>query len=145
MNCIFCDIIARKAYAEILFETDEIISFLDICPVNYGHTLIIPKYHYQNFLDVPKTELEKLIIVTQFLTDALSESLKPDGFNIFANNGTAAGQTVFHFHFHIIPRFDNDDFKFRLNLKTYSNNAMKNYADKIRLVISKSKRLKNEL
>jgi len=145
MNCIFCDIIARKAYAEILFETDEIISFLDIRPVNYGHTLIIPKYHYQNFLDVPKAELEKLIVTTQFLTDALFESLEPDGFNIFANNGTAAGQTVFHFHFHVIPRFDDDDFKFRLNLKTYSNNTMKNYADKIRLVISKSKRLKNEL
>ncbi len=137
MNCIFCDIIERKAKAEILFETEEIISFLDIRPVNYGHALVIPKNHHQNFLDVPKTELEALIFATQKVSNAIIESVKPDGFNIVANNGTAAGQSVFHFHFHIIPRFNDDDFKFRLNLKTYGNGAMQVFADKIRDAVKK--------
>ena len=132
MDCIFCDIINKKASAEILYEDENIISFLDIRPVNYGHTLIIPKKHYENFLAIPKGELDGLIKVTQKLSEAITKSIEPDGFNIVANNGIAAGQTVFHFHFHIIPRFKNDDFKFKLNLKSYENGAMKIFAEKIR-------------
>ena len=137
MSCIFCDIIERKAQAEIIYEDDSVISFLDIRPVNYGHALVIPKNHYKDFLSVPAKEMDKVIKVSQIIAEAVSNSLKTDGFNIVANNGVAAGQSVFHFHFHIIPRYNNDKFHFRPELKNYGNGTMKEYADKIRNAVSK--------
>ena len=132
MDCIFCDIINKKAIAEILFENERVISFLDIRPVNYGHTLVIPKTHYENFLSLPEDELCEVIKITKDISAAIVKSLSPGGFNIVTNNGMAAGQSVFHFHFHIIPRFKDDDFRFRPNLKKYNNGLMREYADKIR-------------
>lgn len=136
MNCIFCDIIEKKAGAEILYEDNHIMSFLDIRPVNFGHTLVIPKDHYDNFTEVPEETMKKLISVTQVLSDAIVKSLKPDGFNIITNNGKAAGQSIYHFHFHIIPRYYKDDFNFKLNLKSYIDSTMREYADKIRLALT---------
>ena len=137
MSCIFCDIIERKAHAEIIYEDDSVISFLDIRPVNYGHALVIPKNHYKDFLSVPAEEINKVIKVSQIIAEAVSNSLSTDGFNIVANNGVAAGQSVFHFHFHIIPRYNTDKFHFRPELKNYGNGTMKEYADKIRNAVSK--------
>ena len=135
MNCIFCQIIEKKAKAEILYENDHVISFLDIRPVNLGHALVIPKNHYTNFLTIPENELDEIIKATQKITSAIFSSIKPDGFNIITNNGLAAGQSVFHFHFHIIPRFDEDNFAFRPIFKNYENNSMKDFADKIRIEV----------
>jgi len=133
MDCIFCKIAAKEAEAEILFENDEVLSFLDINPVNYGHALVIPKKHFDNFLEVPQAKLDGIIKAVQIVSAAVKSSLNPDGINLVVNNGKAAGQSVFHFHFHIIPRFHDDDFKFRLNLKQYKNGFMKETGDKIRL------------
>lgn len=135
MDCIFCDIINGKSEAEILYEDENIISFLDIRPVNYGHTLVVPKKHYDNFLSLTSSELNYLINGLQTISRAVEKSVKADGFNIVVNNGKSAGQTVFHFHFHIIPRFTND-FSFRLNFKKYSNGSMKEFADKIRVELN---------
>ncbi len=136
MNCIFCDIINRSAGAEILYENEKVISFLDIRPVNFGHTLVIPKKHYENLLSVPPEELAEVIKATQIMSSAIMHSLNPDGFNVVCNNGTAAGQSVFHFHFHIIPRTNHDDFRFKPNLKNYGDGFMRQYADKIRTAIN---------
>ncbi len=136
MDCIFCDIVSKKSKAEILFENDKVISFLDIRPVNFGHTLVIPKTHYENFLSLPKDELDALIETTQYLAEKVQTGLEADGFNIIVNNGAAAGQTVFHFHFHIIPRFK-DDFHFKPQFKNYGTGVMKDFADKIRNVLNK--------
>ncbi len=136
MDCVFCDIINKKANAEILFENEKVISFLDIRPVNYGHTLVITKNHFDNFLTVPDDELSELIKTTKILSGAIVRSLNPEGFNIVANTGKAAGQSVFHFHFHIIPRFRSDDFKFRPNLKSYDNGSMREFANKIRSAVT---------
>jgi len=138
MECIFCNIANRKAEAEIVYEDDNVIAFLDIQPINYGHTLVVPKKHYDNFLTVPPEELNNLIKVTQFITGAVKRSVKADGFNVISNNGESAGQTVYHFHFHIIPRF-NDDFTFKPRFKNYTSDGMKQYADKIRSTLSKYK------
>ncbi len=137
MDCIFCDIIEGKSEAEIIYEDERVISFLDIRPVNYGHTLVITKNHYENFLSVPVKELNAVIKAARKIAEAISISLKTDGFNIVANNGTAAGQSVFHFHFHIIPRYNTDKFHFRPELKNYSNGSMKEFADKIRTAVKK--------
>ena len=132
MNCPFCNIVAHKAHAEILYESEHVLSFLDINPVNFGHTLVITKKHYDDFLSVPKDELDHMLRAVQAISEVIKNKLSCDGFNIVINNGAAAGQTISHFHFHIIPRFHNDDFRFKLNLKKYSDNLMKEYADKIR-------------
>jgi histidine triad (HIT) family protein len=136
MDCIFCDIANKKEDAEILFENDHIMSFLDIRPVNFGHALVIPKIHYENFLSVPSGELDELIEITQFLSRYITEGMKADGFNIIVNNGLAAGQTIYHFHFHIIPRFEKD-FNFKPNFKIYSQGKMKEFADIIRDTLKK--------
>jgi histidine triad (HIT) family protein len=142
MECIFCNIRDRKAEAEIVFEDDNILAFLDIQPINYGHTLVIPKKHYDNFLTVPKDEMERLMNATQFIAGAVKRSTNADGFNIISNNGNSAGQTVYHFHFHIIPRY-NSDLNFKPKLKTYSTGGMKEYAEQIRTFVSKYRNLYN--
>jgi len=142
MECIFCNIKDNKAEAEIIFEDENILAFLDIQPVNYGHTLVIPKKHYDNFLTVPKDELDKITHATQFIAGVVKRSLNADGFNVISNNGDSAGQSVYHFHFHIIPRFKND-FSFRPAVKNYASGAMKEYGEKIRSLISKYKDIYN--
>ncbi len=142
MDCIFCNIIDQNAEAEIIFEDENILAFLDIQPVNFGHTLVIPKKHYDNFLTVPKDELDKLIYATQFISGIVKRSLNADGFNVISNNGISAGQSVYHFHFHIIPRF-NQDFSLRPVIKNYNTGAMKEYGEKIRSFISKYKDIYN--
>ena len=136
MSCLFCDIANKIEKAEVLFEDDLTISFLDIRPLNFGHSLVIPKNHYDNFYDVKAKDLDAVIKSTQHLTNAIRKSLNPDGINIISNNGSSAGQTIFHFHFHIIPRFKNDHFSFRPHFKEYSDGLMKEYAIKIRSAIN---------
>ena len=132
MNCVFCDIINKKSQAEILFEDKEVISILDINPMNYGHALIFPKVHYDDFLSLPNEYIQHLFSTAQIISNGIMDALKPDGFNVILNNGRAAGQSVFHFHLHIIPRYFSDDHRFRVNLKKYKDGEMKEYAQKIR-------------
>lgn len=136
MDCIFCDIISKKENAEIVFENDKVLALLDINPINYGHTLVIPKKHYENFLTVDPEEFGELFKSAQFLAGTVKRSLNADGFNIVSNNGISAGQSVFHYHLHIIPRFEND-FPVKPPIKTYSEGLIKEYGEKIRSVISK--------
>ncbi len=132
MNCIFCEIAEGKAKSDILYQDEFIISFLDIRPMNYGHSLVIPRKHYESFLEIPSNDLSAVINGVQIVFRAMSDSLNPDGINIVSNNGAAAGQSIPHFHFHIIPRFHSDEFKIKLNLKTYKGSSQKDFADKIR-------------
>lgn len=142
MDCIFCEIAAGNAQAQVIFENENYKAFLDINPVNYGHTLVIPKTHYDNFLTIPEEKLQELIKVTQFLAGVIKRSLNADGFNIISNNGASAGQSVFHSHFHIIPRFEKD-FQMKPQVKMYSENSMNEYADKIRSFVNKYEDLLN--
>ncbi len=135
MDCIFCDIISRKGEAEILYENELVMALLDIRPVNYGHTLVIPKKHFSNFLELPEEYLSELSRVAQLMSGTIQESLNADGFNVIINNGAAAGQTVYHFHFHIIPRFSSD-FNYRPNFKVYAEGSMKEFAEIIRNAVT---------
>ena len=89
-----------------IYENEETLAFLDISPVNKGHTLVVPKQHYADFLDAPEEVLEKVVAVLKTIAAAFSR-LYP-GFNIGLNNGSAAGQIVMHTHFHLIPRLEHD-------------------------------------
>lgn len=134
MSTIFTKIINREIPAEILYETDSVICIIDIMPIHYGHALIIPKKEYRDFLEVPESELTELIVITQKVAKALVKALNLDGFNFFANNGEVAGQSIYHFHIHVTPRYKDDGISFHRNLKKYDNpQMMKEIADKIRI------------
>lgn len=135
MNCVFCSIINRKTPAEIIYEDSLVISFLDIRPFNFGHTLVVPKHHSEDLLSVPEEYLSRLFLKVQDISGAVVRGLGAAGFNVLSNNGRAAGQTVFHCHIHIIPRFDTDPFKFKMNLKKYNDGEMRLTGDKIRLFL----------
>jgi histidine triad (HIT) family protein len=130
--CEFCNIIQRDSRAEILYQNQNAIAILDINPIHFGHVLVIPRTHAESFLEVPESELADVIHAAQIVTRAIVKSLKPQGYNIFSNNGRAAGQSIFHCHFHITPRYAGDNIRFILTLKKYTGSEMALYADRIR-------------
>lgn len=107
MDCIFCKIVKGEIPSSKIYEDNAVIAFLDIAPAAKGHTLVVPKEHYELIADVPNELLEKTIDVVKKVGNALLK--ENDGFNIMQNNKKAAGQLVPHVHFHVIPRKDNDD------------------------------------
>lgn len=107
-NCVFCKIINGEIPSNKVFENKNIVAFLDIRPVNPGHTLVVAKQHKENMLDTPEETLKELIVITKKLANAIIEAVNTNSFNIHINNNKAAGQAVPHIHFHIIPRFEND-------------------------------------
>lgn len=112
-ECVFCQIVEKEIPSQILFENDTNLAFLDIFPVSKGHTIVIPKNHYNNLEDIPSGELTDLFKVVKYLSNKIYEKLKIDGYNILQNNFSAAGQIINHFHVHIIPR-RREDGKFQL-------------------------------
>ncbi len=132
MDCIFCRIVEGSAPAEYLVENETAIGILDNNPIHFGHALIIPKGHCRTFLDLPADSLPGVMEATARVCKALVSALHLEGFNIFCNNGTVAGQSVFHFHWHITPRFANDNIRFELKLKQYPDGQMAEYAQRIR-------------
>ncbi|MFA6304857.1 MAG: HIT family protein [Patescibacteria group bacterium] len=108
MDCIFCKIIEGELPCYKVYEDKRILAFLDINPVNKGHVLIIPKEHFNNFLDLPKDLVKDLSSLAQDLAVSVMDAVGAKGFNLVVNNGTEAGQLVGHFHYHIIPRFAED-------------------------------------
>lgn len=135
MACIFCKIIAKEIPAEILFENESAIAILDVNPIHYGHALVIPKNHHKDFLEVPEHELPGVMHAVHVVARAIVKSFDLRGFNFFSNNGTVAGQSVFHFHIHITPRYPDDNIRFVLQLKRYEGDEMKDVAAKIRASI----------
>lgn len=108
MDCLFCAIAQKQIAAEIVYEDQDTMAFLDIHPRAPGHTVIIPKAHAQNILDLPSPLVHPLFLTLQRVTGMISRTLHPDGFTIGINHGSVSGQTVPHLHLHIIPRFHGD-------------------------------------
>lgn len=108
MNCLFCAIIAQKIPAHSVYEDAHALGFLDIHPRAPGHTMIMPKIHAENMLDLPDHELEPLFMAVKKMAAVLQNALAPDGCTIGINQGRASGQEVDHLHIHIIPRWYED-------------------------------------
>ena len=108
-NCIFCKIANKEIPGKIVYEDDLCLAFLDLSQTTNGHTLVVPKTHYQNILDVDKEVLSHLIKVTKKLTNQIITNLDAKGANVLTNANEVAGQTVMHFHIHIIPRHNETD------------------------------------
>ncbi len=107
-ECIFCKIIKSEIPCHKVYESDSVLAFLDIHPVSFGHTLVIPKSHYQDLLNTPPEVLTDLITVTQEIAPAILEATHTLAFNIGINTGKLAGQVIFHTHVHVIPRSGDD-------------------------------------
>jgi len=107
-TCIFCKIIKGEIPSKKVFENEEILAFLDINPITKGHTVVIPKNHYETILDLPEGEMQKFFSALKKVASMIKKNLDADGFNILQNNFKAAGQEVPHMHFHIIPRMEGD-------------------------------------
>ena len=106
-DCIFCAIAAGEIPSFKVYEDDLVLAYLDINPFTEGHTLVIPKTHSANLIETPAETLAALIARVQKVAAHIKAALPCDGFNILQNNGAAAGQSVNHVHFHIVPRRDN--------------------------------------
>ncbi len=107
-NCIFCKIAGGEIPSKTIYEDDEFRVILDISPATKGHALILPKEHYANLYETPEEVAGRVMKLAKKLAAHMTQVLKCDGFNIVQNNGETAGQTVFHFHMHLIPRYAED-------------------------------------
>jgi histidine triad (HIT) family protein len=108
-DCIFCKIVNGEIPATKIYEDDSVIAFLDISQVSLGHTLVIPKSHYDSFLSTPKAEMNHVMNVAQSIGQVAMEVFKAQGVNVLMNCGSKAGQSVMHYHVHIIPRYGKKD------------------------------------
>lgn len=107
-NCIFCKIANGDIPAATLHEDEDFRVIMDLGPATKGHALILPKKHAANIYEISEEDLTKAVLLAKKMAGKMTEALGCDGFNIVQNNGTAAGQTVFHFHMHLIPRYEGD-------------------------------------
>ena len=107
-DCIFCKIAGGDIPSATLYEDDDFRVILDLGPATKGHALILPKHHYANLYEIPEEMAAKAMVLANRMAAAMTETLGCDGFNIVQNNGEVAGQTVFHFHMHLIPRYEKD-------------------------------------
>jgi histidine triad (HIT) family protein len=131
-SCIFCKVVAGTLQAEILYSGERVIAILDRYPIHPGHALIIPRGHYRDLLHLPPDSFQEIVHATQMVARALVGSLKLEGFNVFSNNGEIAGQSVFHFHIHVTPRFRDDMIRFVHGQSTYGPGEMAAYGERIR-------------
>ncbi len=107
-DCIFCKIANGEIPSRTVYEDEDFRAFLDMGPAAKGHTLLVPKEHYANLFEMPEELLAKTAKTAKKLAAMLKDKLGADGFNVVQNNAEVAGQTVFHFHVHLIPRYADD-------------------------------------
>ena len=107
--CIFCKIINKEIPSSIVYEDADVLAILDLAQTTLGHTLVMPKKHYANILEIPDDELAHLMSIVKMLAKRISDKLGAKGFNLLVNTNEVAGQTVMHLHVHIIPRYDEND------------------------------------
>jgi histidine triad (HIT) family protein len=105
-SCIFCRIAQKQAPASLVYEDEKVFAFLDIRPLNEGHTLVIPKEHYESIFDIPQELIAYLHGITKRVALAVKKAAKADGISIIQQNGKAANQDIFHLHVHVIPRYE---------------------------------------
>ncbi|MEK7192577.1 MAG: HIT family protein [Patescibacteria group bacterium] len=134
-NCIFCKIAKGEIPSQKVFENDDFLAFLDIKPINLGHTLLIPKAHYENIFDLPCEITSNMADLFQKIAKAIKDATGAGGVNISMNNGEVAGQIVPHAHIHIIPRFKEDGFKHWRSKVTTTENELAETAEKIKALL----------
>ena len=131
-DCIFCKIAAGEIPSRKIYEDKDLIAFMDLSPTSKGHSLIIPKEHYTNIYDIDEEIAGKVMKTAKKLATKMTVALNCDGFNLLQNNGETAGQTMFHFHMHLIPRYkDADNNMLKFTSVSFSDEEMDAIRDQI--------------
>ena len=133
-DCIFCKIIKAQIPSEKIYEDAHTLAFLDIAPVHPGHVLVVSKEHYETFLETPDEIACHMLSVVKKVAVAITKATNAEGINVGINNGAAAGQVIWHTHYHVIPRFTNDGLKSWPQQK-YQEGQMQNIASRIRTLL----------
>ncbi|SDC22410.1 HIT family protein [Shouchella lonarensis] len=138
-DCIFCKIVEGNVPATKIYEDDDTLAFFDISQVTKGHTLVIPKAHHENIYTLPADSAAKLFSVVPKIATALKETFQVQGMNVLNNNGEKAGQSVFHYHLHLLPRYEESGLYgplWHTQTTTPDFDALKTYATAIRAHIT---------
>jgi len=130
-ECVFCKIVAGEIPCTKVFEDGLCIAFLDIGPISPGHTLLVPKAHYETIHQMPAAEAAHLARHIPSLAAAVQKAVRAEGINVLQNNGACSGQEVFHVHVHLIPRWPEDGLGFRWPAKQADPEVLKHQADAI--------------
>ena len=130
--CIFCAIVAGEAPATIVDEDEHTVAFMDIHPWTRGHALVIPRKHYTDIHEIPDETLSHVAGASKRLAQRAVDSLGADGVNLLNSAGRAAWQTVFHFHLHVIPRYDDDPLELPIRPQEGDPEEIKQTAEKLR-------------
>ncbi|WP_088071066.1 HIT family protein [Gottfriedia luciferensis] len=133
-NCIFCKIVEGSIPASKVYEDDDVLAFLDLSQVTKGHTLVIPKDHTENIFSMSEETASTYFQKVPLIANAIKEAFNVQGVNLLNNSGEVSGQTVFHYHMHILPRYGkNDDFdvKWQTNTDQYTNETLQEIAKAI--------------
>ena len=133
-DCIFCKIIDGTIPSVKVYEDENVYAFMDVAPLTKGHTLLVPKQHVKDLFEMPEDVAKNLYAVAPKIANAIKSAFNPAGMNTINNNGSFAGQTVFHYHLHFIPRYDETDgLKFRWETKQneFTPDVLKEVASQI--------------
>ncbi len=120
-NCIFCKIIAGEIPSLKIYEDDLVYAFMDIAPINFGHTLVIPKEHHTSAATIPEATAGRMFLAGSRIGVAMRRALEADGFNLHLSDGTVAGQVVMHAHLHVVPRWTDDGFHWNWRQLQYAS------------------------
>lgn len=131
-NCIFCKIISGDIPSTVLYEDEDFKAIMDISPASKGHVILLTKKHFENIFELEDDEAKKVLIITRKIATAMKEELKCEGINLLQNNGEIAGQTVFHIHFHLIPRYKDDKVTISWTKGKYKDDDAAELAEKIK-------------
>ncbi len=135
-TCVFCKITRKEAPANVVYEDEQVMAFLSHRPVNEGHTLIVPKKHYENIYEIPEEEAAYLFKIAKRMAHAVRDAMGAEGIRVVQNNGEAAGQVVFHLHVHVIPMRPYNEYShdgaFRDRTRQRSPEALESDAEKIK-------------
>lgn len=131
-NCIFCKIVAGEIGSNTVYEDDNFKAIMDIAPSAMGHVIIVSKNHAEDIFEMSEEDLSKALVVARKVARAVKDATGCDGVNILQNNGVAAGQTVFHYHIHVVPRFDNDEIRIKWDHLSPQMDEISVMAEKIR-------------
>jgi len=134
MSKIFSKIITKEIPAHFVYEDDYVVAFLDISQATKGHTLVVPKVAYKDIFEVPEKTASHLFGVSVKIAKAIQKAFGVDAMNILSNNGASAGQTVFHFHIHLIPRYQKEDENFFKLKNNQGNLSLEDYQLRAKLI-----------
>lgn len=130
-NCVFCKINAGEIPSATIYEDDNFKVIMDISPAAKGHAILLPKKHFKNLYEMDDHTASKVMVVAKKVAKAIQDELQCDGLNMLQNNGEVAGQTVFHYHIHLIPRYKNDKISMTWKVGKYEDGEAAAMAEEI--------------